>query len=369
MSLAEVMKKMNLTHDQIAALEPVLISGDLSKVSDQVRSLYYQAVCESVGLNPLTKPFEYIELNGKLTLYAKRDCTEQLRKIHGISIVIASRELIGDIFVVTARGTTKDGRTDESIGAVPIIKEERKWVDGQNGRKGFYQGTGKYVRLQGDELANAMMKAETKSKRRVTLSLAGLGWLDETEVETIDSSVALGGNPPSGQQLPPIDAQNQEPAQPYDVVTGKVTGLVGADFKVNEKDAFFITLEGGKQVLIPVDHPVVEYFSQMEGHNFHFKVINWEGKHAIAGGMEAIKAVEDQTEKPYLLKRMETGNREDGTPYAKILLVHQPTGNLVDAYALGTEQVNEVKKIREGIPFQATFMVQNGFRFVTSVMC
>jgi hypothetical protein len=35
--------------------------------------------------------------------------------------------------------------------------------------------------LKGDALANAPMKAETKSKRRVTLSLAGLGWLDETE--------------------------------------------------------------------------------------------------------------------------------------------------------------------------------------------
>jgi hypothetical protein len=37
----------------------------------------------------------------------------------------------------------------------------------------------------GDVLANALMKAETKAKRRVTLSLAGLGWLDETELDTI----------------------------------------------------------------------------------------------------------------------------------------------------------------------------------------
>src|SRR5690606_24912460 len=34
-------------------------------------------------------------------------------------------------------------------------------------------------------LANAYMKAETKAKRRVTLSICGLGWLDETETETI----------------------------------------------------------------------------------------------------------------------------------------------------------------------------------------
>jgi len=29
------------------------------------------------------------------------------------------------------------------------------------------------------------MKAVTKAKRRLTLSLCGLGWLDETEIETI----------------------------------------------------------------------------------------------------------------------------------------------------------------------------------------
>jgi len=32
------------------------------------------------------------------------------------------------------------------------------------------------------------MKAETKAKRRVTLSIAGLGWLDETELDTIPHS-------------------------------------------------------------------------------------------------------------------------------------------------------------------------------------
>jgi hypothetical protein len=39
--------------------------------------------------------------------------------------------------------------------------------------------------LKGDALANALTKSETKAKRRVTLSIAGLGWLDETELETI----------------------------------------------------------------------------------------------------------------------------------------------------------------------------------------
>jgi hypothetical protein len=54
--------------------------------------------------------------------------------------------------------------------------------------------------LKGDALANALMKCETKAKRRVTLSLAGLGWLDETELETIPG-VRVGepnGDPEAG---------------------------------------------------------------------------------------------------------------------------------------------------------------------------
>lgn len=145
----------------ISAIESALILGDLSKLNVDQRLSYYKSVCESVGLNPLTKPFDYIQLNGKLTLYAKRDATDQLRKVHGVSIKITAREKIEDIYIVTAQGTDKTGRVDESTGAVNV------------------QG------LKGDNLANAFLKAETKAKRRVTLSLCGLGLLDETEVSTI----------------------------------------------------------------------------------------------------------------------------------------------------------------------------------------
>lgn len=149
---------------QYETLEKVLVQGDLSKLSSQERLMYYTKSCESLGLNPMTRPFDYIVLNNKLTLYAKRDATEQLRKIHSISIEITKREQIGDVYMVQAKATDSEGRTDESIGAVNIGG------------------------LSGDALANALMKAETKAKRRVTLSIAGLGLLDETELETIPSA-------------------------------------------------------------------------------------------------------------------------------------------------------------------------------------
>lgn len=147
-------------------IESVLLGGDLSRLSPEQRIAYYNRVCESLGLNPLTQPFAYIRLNGKEVLYAKKDATEQLRMIHDISIDPKgfAREVIEGVYVVTAPASMPSGRTDVSTGAVPI------------------EG------LKGESRANAMMKAETKAKRRVTLSICGLGMLDETEVESISDA-------------------------------------------------------------------------------------------------------------------------------------------------------------------------------------
>ena len=144
-----------------AIVEAVVMQGDLAKLTPQQRVQYYSRVCESLGLNPLTRPFDYITLNGKLTLYAKRDATDQLRRLHGVNITISARELMGDVYTVTARATTADARADESIGAVAVAG------------------------LRGEALANAYMKAETKAKRRATLSIVGLGWLDESEAGSV----------------------------------------------------------------------------------------------------------------------------------------------------------------------------------------
>jgi hypothetical protein len=149
------------TDSSMSIIEQVLVMGDLARLNPEQRNQYYRAVCESLGLNPLTRPFEYITLNGKLQLYARKDCTDQLRKIHGVSIRIAGREVMDDLMVVTAEATDKSGRTDSSIGAVSIAG------------------------LRGEAKANALMKAETKSRRRVTLALCGLGMLDESELDGI----------------------------------------------------------------------------------------------------------------------------------------------------------------------------------------
>ena len=49
-----------------AMLEAVVMGGDLAKMNAGQRLDYYARVCRSVGLNPLTKPFQYIKFQGGL---------------------------------------------------------------------------------------------------------------------------------------------------------------------------------------------------------------------------------------------------------------------------------------------------------------
>lgn len=156
----------------IAKIEPELIAnlvikGNLSGLNQDQKVQYYRLFCERLGLDPLTQPFKLLSLQGKEVLYCDRSGAAQLNKKHGVSHEIKSRETAGDLYIVTCRASLPDGRFTESIGAVSIAT------------------------LKGDALANAMMKGETKAKRRSTLDLLGLGILDETETETIPNAIVI----------------------------------------------------------------------------------------------------------------------------------------------------------------------------------
>lgn len=152
-----------------SAIEKCLLDGDLSKLTEDQRSNYYQQVCETVGLNPLTQPFQYIVLNGKLKMYALKGATDQLRRIYNISCEVKATDKIEDLLVITVKATVKQtGRVDEDMGFAKISG------------------------LKGEMLGNAMLKATTKAKRRVTLSICGLGMLDEEEIASIPDDTGSG---------------------------------------------------------------------------------------------------------------------------------------------------------------------------------
>jgi len=151
------------TADELGLVAQVIINGDLSNLSDKQRVDYYNGYCQRLGLDAFTKPFDLLKLNGREILYCTRSGAQQLNKLHNVSHAITSRETNAEagVYMVTSRACLPDGRCTESIGAVNITN------------------------LKGEAYANAVMKAETKAKRRATLDLLGLGVLDETEVESI----------------------------------------------------------------------------------------------------------------------------------------------------------------------------------------
>jgi uncharacterized metal-binding protein len=159
----------------------LVIDGDLSRLTPDQKSQYFLSRCHQHGLNPASQPFNYLKLNGKEVLYANKGCAEQLRSINKVSIKITKADQVGDLFVVIAEAKDGQGREDSATGAVSIVG------------------------LKGEPLANAMMKAETKAKRRVTLSICGLNMLDETEVDSLDTG-RYSSNP-----KPPADGNGVVP--------------------------------------------------------------------------------------------------------------------------------------------------------------
>lgn len=137
----------------------VLVTGNLKNLSALQKVEYYNAVCASLGLNPLTKPFAYFEVQGREVLGINKGGCEQLRKIYSISVIDLKSEHVGDLYRVTCKVSTPDGRTDQGTGAVDL--------------KG----------LSGKALSNAIMTCETKAKNRATQSICSLGMLDYTEIE------------------------------------------------------------------------------------------------------------------------------------------------------------------------------------------
>lgn len=168
-------------------IEKLLLTGDLKELAVEERLIYVNKLCKSLGLNPLTQPFQYLVLQGRMVLYATRTCTEQLRKIHGVSVTHETRKIDGEHCIVDVEVQDRTGRLDTGTGVV--------WVGN----------------MKGNDYANALMKASTKAKRRATLSIVGLGFLDESELDTLQGKfkmVTPGGRIIDEQTQPDPDAEN-----------------------------------------------------------------------------------------------------------------------------------------------------------------
>lgn len=151
-----------------AALEKILVKGDLGALTPRERVQYCLDRCASLGLDPASQPFGLYDLQGKKVLYAQKSCTDQLSARFGLSKKLGTPMIDREGGVITVACTVSDreGRSVDDFGVVSL--------DGKGGDK------------TGDDLANAIMKAATKAGRRAILAYAGLGGVsDESELATI----------------------------------------------------------------------------------------------------------------------------------------------------------------------------------------
>jgi hypothetical protein len=153
--------------DQSAIIEKVITKGDLADLTPEQRMGYYHAVCQSLKLNTLTKPFDFLEIydsetkQKKIILYANKDCAAQLRERDKVSISKIDQKEENGYLKITVYASLPDGKTDIDISVIMV--------------KG----------LMAKAYENACKKAVTQAKRRVTLSICGLGFLDESEIESV----------------------------------------------------------------------------------------------------------------------------------------------------------------------------------------
>lgn len=187
MSKNEVVKKEERLDEEILA--KILTEGDLSGLSDAHLIRYHEKRCKDVGIEVNSNAFSYIVLNGKKILYANKGATEQLRKIHGISLEMLDEKQVGDTYTVRVKATDKEGRFDIDIGSTSI--------------KG----------KSGTDLANAQKIAWTQAKRRVTLSICGLGMLDESEIVDIPKEALRTPTSPKKEETEVIETEAMPKAQ------------------------------------------------------------------------------------------------------------------------------------------------------------
>jgi hypothetical protein len=161
------MQPMDEARDLAKMVESMVMRGDISALSPEHRVRFYVQTCEGLGLNPHSQPFAFLKLNGKEVMYATRGATDQLAAMHRINRRIIDGPKIVDIAgakvaYCVAEATHPNGRTETATATLPV-----------------------------SDPPNLYMKLETKAKRRVTLSILGLGLLDETEVDSIPGAVRV----------------------------------------------------------------------------------------------------------------------------------------------------------------------------------
>jgi hypothetical protein len=154
-------------------IRKVVMRGDLSDLTPEEQINYYMQRCERLGLDPSSRPFDFLETRDKesgktkVTLYPNKECAAQLIKKDSVSIDRLDCTEENGVYKIFAHVRTPDGRTGINLSVVKV--------------KG----------LEGKNYENAVKRCATQAIRRATLMLCGLGDTDESEIGDIPNARPL----------------------------------------------------------------------------------------------------------------------------------------------------------------------------------
>lgn len=253
--------------------EAVFNKGDLSVLSPADRVFYVKSVCERLGLDPMTKPFDYIKTENGLQLYPNKECAAQLRSKYSINVKITDRQINSQLCIVTAQASMPNGRADESIGAVALEKEDGEWKTSHEGKR-YFLANGKFRPLSPELRASALMKAETKAKRRATLSLCGLGMMDPPDEDAPRWDYEVPPGTPGVTGL--INAATDKQAQPPEPTPPPAPPPMDPDLEKQLAVFSRATREQRLAMLAQLKHDLAE-MSGDEGIAFYYDVLKAVG--------------------------------------------------------------------------------------------
>jgi hypothetical protein len=138
---------------------------DLESLTEPQRQEYYLSACEYFKVPPELNLLAFIWMDagdGKrnLVLYAKKGATDIIRGNLGISTIRLTKDSGPGYVAWITEGKDQLGRIEQAVGSAST------------------EG------LKGQSLATAVMIAQTRATRRMTLQFVGGGLLDESEVNT-----------------------------------------------------------------------------------------------------------------------------------------------------------------------------------------
>lgn len=157
----------SLDEQEMLAVEAAIMTNNFQGLSVSQRIAIVVKRCEKLGVDPTQGPFVWGKGDGgRLMLVATKNLSQQLRANKDLRCEIVedwSQAATMGILIVRCTVSIPNGRSDQDIGVVSLKNK------------------------QGEGLANIIMAAYTKAKNRATLSLCGVGGLDESEMAAIRS--------------------------------------------------------------------------------------------------------------------------------------------------------------------------------------